>query len=257
MKSSMYNGILLNEVLIMKSLIKYLNKRKHIVFIDLEGTQFSHEMIAFGAVKVDLDHKYRIKKIYPDIKCYVKPVGHIGKFVEELTSITPQLLEQKGISYKEALEEIKKYCGLSFKKSAFMTFGNHDLRIIAKSLEASSNADKEIAHQIIRNNIDLCAILSQYVKDENGNPYSLINYLKLFGVTPLGEQHDPRFDAKNLMLLYKAVLKSDDKIYEEYLKVLKNMKHFPEPIHNTIVKLINGADVTSEEFKNEVKNYIN
>ncbi len=241
----------------MKSLIKLLNKRKHILFIDLEGTQFSHEMIAFGAIKVDLDYKYRIKKIYPGIKYYVKSVGPIGKYVQELTGITPQILTEKGISYKDALEKTKKYCGLSYNKMAFATFGTHDLRIFAKSLEASPDASNEIFHHIAKNHLDLSAIISQYVKDEHGNPYSLVNYLHLFGVEPTGEIHDPLCDAKNLMLLYKAILKSPEKIYEEYLKVLKNMKHFPDPIHRAIVKLIDGQDLSSEDFKNSVREYLN
>lgn len=240
----------------MKSLIKLLNKRKHILFLDLEGTQFSHEMIALGAVRADLDYKYRIRKIHPGIKFYVKSTGPIGKFVQELTGITPDILAKDGISFKEAMEKLKKYCGLSFTKMAFMTFGNHDLRILAKSLEAHHNADREIVQHIIRNDIDFAAVLSQYVKDEKGNPYSLVNYLKLFGAEPTGISHDPLYDAKDLMLLYKLVMKSEDKIYEEYLKVLKQMKHFPDPIHNIIVKLVDGKDITSQEFKENVRNYI-
>lgn len=46
----------------MKSLFKLIGKRKTIIFLDLEGTQFSHEMIAFGAVRVDLDKNYKVKK---------------------------------------------------------------------------------------------------------------------------------------------------------------------------------------------------
>ena len=240
----------------MKSLLKLLNNRRHILFIDLEGTQFTHEMIAFGTVKVDLDRNYKIKKIYPGIKEYVKPVGSIGKFVEELTGINQKIISEKGISYKEAIEKIKKYCGPSFRKMAFMTFGNHDLRIFAKSLEASPDADKDAVHHICHSNIDMSMVLSQYVKDDKGNPYSLLNYLKLFGIEPIGRAHDPLNDAKDLMLLYKVVLKSDEKIYEEYLKVLRAMRHFPEPIHNAIIKLIDGEDVTSEEFKENVRNYI-
>ena len=78
----------------MKSLAKLLNNRKHILFIDLEGTQFTHEMIAFGAVKVDLDNDGNIKKVYPGIKEYVKPIGAIGKFVEQLTGINQDLLNK-------------------------------------------------------------------------------------------------------------------------------------------------------------------
>ena len=240
----------------MKSLIKLLNKRKHIVFIDLEGTQFSHEMIALGAVKVDLDYKYHVRKIYPGIKFYVKATGPIGRFVQELTGITPDILNREGISFKDAMERLKKYCGLSYKKMAFMTFGNHDLRILAKSLEAHPNASKDIVQHVIKNDIDFAAVLSQYVKDDKDNPFSLVNYLKLFGVEPTGVSHDPLNDAKDLMLLYKIVLKSDEKIYEEYLKVLKHMKHFPEPVQNTIKKLIDGEDVSSKEFKENVRNYL-
>ena len=112
----------------MKSLVKILNHRKHILFIDLEGTQFTHEMIAFGAIKVDLDDNGNIKKVYPGIKEYVKPVGAIGKYVEQLTGINQDLLNKKGISYKEAIEKIKKYCGSSFEKMAFMKIGRASCR---------------------------------------------------------------------------------------------------------------------------------
>ena len=46
----------------MKYLEKHLNKRKILCFLDLEGTQFSHEMIALGAVKVDIKKDGSIKK---------------------------------------------------------------------------------------------------------------------------------------------------------------------------------------------------
>ncbi len=240
----------------MKSLVKLLKKRKHIVFLDFEGTQFSHEMIAFGAIRVDLDYKNRIKKIYPGIKNYVLATGSIGKYVQELTGITPEILQKEAISFKEAIIKIKNYCGLSFNNCAFMTFGNHDLVILAKSLEAHPDANMEIIQHIMKNDIDFAAFLSQYVKDSNNNPYSLVNYLKLFGEEPVGISHDPLNDAKDLMRLYKVVLKSNDKVYEEYLKVLKQMRHFPAPVQSTINKLIDGEDVTSEEFKKIVRNYL-
>ena len=34
---------------------------KHLLFLDLEGTQFEHEIIAIGAVLVDLDEEKRVK----------------------------------------------------------------------------------------------------------------------------------------------------------------------------------------------------
>ena len=46
----------------MQALEKILKGRKSLCFIDLEGTQFSHEMIAIGAVKVDVRRDGSIKK---------------------------------------------------------------------------------------------------------------------------------------------------------------------------------------------------
>lgn len=240
----------------MKAIIKQLKKRRHVVFLDLEGTQFSHEMIALGAVRVDLDRNYNIRKIYKGIKIYVKPKNPIGRFVEELTGINNKILNTQGVSYKEALEKLKHYLGLSYNKTCFITFGTHDIRIFVKSLEASSDADSQIVHHICGNYIDLAAIISQYIKDANGQQLSQSRYLELFGETPIGTMHDPLDDAKNLMLLYKCMMKNSDLIYESYLKVLTNMKYLPDPVHQTIVKLISGKDVTSEEFKKLVRNYI-
>lgn len=100
----------------MKSLVKAINKRKHILFIDLEGTQFSHEMIALGAVKVDLDYKFRVKKIYKGIKFYVKSVGPIGHFVQDLTGITPELLSSDGLPLKLLLSKSKNIVACHLRK---------------------------------------------------------------------------------------------------------------------------------------------
>lgn len=141
-------------------------------------------------------------------------------------------------------------------KNGFFTFGTHDLRIFNKSLEASPDASFEIVNHICKNAIDLCGTISQYIKDENGQPYSQSRYLELFNETPIGQAHDPLYDAKNLMLLYKAVMKKNDIVFENYLKVLTNMRHMPQPIQETIKKLINGENVKSEEFLKSVHDYI-
>jgi len=240
----------------MKALLKQIGKRRHLVFLDLEGTQFTHEMIALGAIKVDIGHSGNIRKMHDGIKIFVKPEGKIGNFVIGLTGITKEQLDKEGVSYKEALIKFKKYCGLTFSRSAFITFGSHDLRIIMQSLVHSPDADADTAKLICHNNIDLSATVSQFVKDANNNPLSLMNYLKVFKVTPEGVPHDPLWDAKNLALLYQAILVKDDVLFEEYLKVLKNMRHLPKPVLNAITKLVDGETVKPEEFKKEVKDFV-
>ena len=46
----------------------------------------------------------------------------IGKYVVELTGITEEMLQKEGVSFGEVMEQLKKYVGLSFKKSSFNYF---------------------------------------------------------------------------------------------------------------------------------------
>jgi DNA polymerase III alpha subunit (gram-positive type) len=240
----------------MKSLLKQLHHRTTVVFLDLEGTQFSHEMIAIGAIKVDLKTDGSIKKQYKGFKLFVKPKAAIGNFVTKLTGITKEMLEKDGLSYKETLEKLQKYCGHTFLKSAFITFGSHDLRIFMQSLLYSPDASEEIAKQIARNTIDLSLTISQFIKDDKNNPLSLSNYLKVFNHVFEGTPHDPLADAKNLIKVYSSCLSEKNIIFDEYLKVLKNMNSLPLPVLKAIQKLILGETVVPEDFQKEVREFI-
>ena len=46
----------------MKVLTNALKGSRTIVFFDFEGTQFSQEIVALGAIKVDIDEKNQIMK---------------------------------------------------------------------------------------------------------------------------------------------------------------------------------------------------
>ena len=52
----------------MKKLDTLLKKRKTIAFLDLEGTQLTHEIIEVGLVKVTLNPDNSIKKEYKGLK---------------------------------------------------------------------------------------------------------------------------------------------------------------------------------------------
>ena len=112
----------------MKKLAKILKGHKYLCFMDFEGTQISHEMIALGAVLCTLDKKGNIKKEKESFKIYVKPKNKVGNFVTKLTGITDEQLAKEGVSFNKAMNDFKKYCGMAFKKTTFLTFGNHDAR---------------------------------------------------------------------------------------------------------------------------------
>ncbi len=242
----------------MKKLEKLLKGRKYICFMDFEGTQFSHEMIGLGAVFASINPKTgRIKKSKKPIHLLVKAKNKIGKYVVDLTGITEDQLKKEGISFRNAMLQLKKYCGMNFKKAAFMTFGNHDLRILNQSIMYSMDYPKDICSQIQKNFIDYAAFISDFIRDPNGNPMSLVHYCELFDIKEAGPAHDPTIDAINLMNLYDGFLAKTDIVLKEYKLLLqKPNNHLPTPVSEAIVKLAQGKDVSGKEFEKALKDYL-
>ncbi len=101
---------------------------------------------------------------------------------------------------------------------------------------------------MIKHTFDLSDFISTFVKDENGNTYSLSNMLKVFNVEFKGTQHNAYADALNLAYLYDAFLKNRSVVKDEYKKVLFKMRHLPTPIQNLITKLSKGESVSPDDF---------
>lgn len=240
----------------MKKLNRILKGRKYVCFLDFEGTQFSHEMIAYGAYFTYVNKEGQIVKAKNPIRNYVKAKNSIGRFVKELTSITEKDLEKYGVEFSKAINEIKKYCGMAFKKTLFVTFGNHDLRILNQSCSYNLDAPKDLCDIIKKNYLDFQSLISEFVKDDNGNPLSLTHYLELFGIQFEGSAHDPMYDAVNLAKLYNTFLKEKEIVLTQYCKVLNRSNVGPEPVNKAIKKLLAGESVSPDEFKEYLKEYI-
>ena len=240
----------------MKKFERLLKGHKSIVFLDFEGTQFSHEMIAIGALHAVIDRHGYIKKAKKPFKVYVKAHNRVGKIVTDLTGITDEMLKAKGVSFYTAMSELKKYVGLSFRKSSFVTFGNHDMKILSSSISYSFDFPKEIVQSIQHNYIDFSAFISEFMRDDKGNPLSLLRYCDAFGVPQAQPAHDPAADAENLAWLYDATMRKSNLLLEEYKKVLKTFNHFPVPVAAVLKKLANNENVTYQEFEEEIKKYI-
>ncbi len=240
----------------MKKLDSLLRGRKSLVFVDFEGTQFSHEMISIGAVLCNLDRHNQIKTRKEPFKILVKAKNKIGNYVVELTKITEEMLKKEGVSFNDALLAFKKYLGTKWKKCLFVTFGNHDLRIFNQSISYNFQYPKDFTQQFQKNYADFAAFLAEFVRDQNGNPLSLIHNCELFGATIVEPAHDPQSDAINLANLYEAFLKHPEIVKDEYKKAILKVSHFPQPIRDTVAKLVDGQDVTAAEFDESVKNYL-
>ena len=242
----------------MKKLEKQLRGHKYICFMDFEGTQFSHEMIGLGAVLATINpFTGRIKKYKKPLHILVKAKNKIGRYVSELTGITEDDLKNKGVAFKDAMNALKKYCGLYFKKTTFVTFGSHDMRILSQSIIYNLEYPKDVCSQIQKNYMDFSAFISEFVKDQQGNPLSLIHYCELFGVEEAGPAHDPSIDSVNLMNLYDAFLVKKDLVLEQYKLVLQRTNsHTPLPVAEAIQKLASGKDVSAKDFEDSLKQYL-
>ena len=237
----------------MRDLERIVARSRALCFLDLEGTQFSHEMIALGAVKVHIKHDGSIKKIHKGYYTLVKSKNRVGKVVTDLTGIDDDMLKKDAIPFRVAIDNLKKYMGRDFSSCLFVTFGSHDSRILAQSLAHNLDAKKDDVHLMIKHNFDFSEFASGYVKDENNNTYSLANFLKIFNVEFKGIQHNALADAYNLVYLYEAFLKNKNILKTEYMKVLAKQRHVPEPVRRVVQDLSNGKDVSPQEFEQYVE----
>lgn len=231
----------------MKQINKLLKSSKVVVFLDFEGTQFSQEIIAIGAIKVTLDNKNHIKKVSPGFKKYVKAFGEIGKFVKELTGISEETLDKEGVNFLYAMKYFQKYCG-NEKNIKFITYGNFDMRLLHQSSEINNMQTNLFIKNIFNNYIDFTSIFNQFIKSDKGTQLSLIDALKIFKIKPKGEPHDPLFDAENLMLLYEAFITKKAIVLEEYRNVILNHKQYPNPVAKILKDLKNKKTVSYSDL---------
>ncbi|MCI6788253.1 MAG: exonuclease domain-containing protein [Mollicutes bacterium] len=240
----------------MKEINNVLKDRKEIIFLDLEGTQESQEIIAIGAVSAKLDNKNRIKSISPRFKVYIKSQGPVGYVVTNLTGITDELLKEQGVSFKEGIEKFKRFLKSDFSNKVFATYGNFDLRLLKVTSDLNDMMQDELILNIFKNHWDLASFFARYMRNSKGSFLSLKDSLSIFNVTFDGEEHDPSFDAYNLALLYDSFTTSPRVVQEEYKKLLDSNGHLPWPIIKVIQKINLTGSCSKEEYNEFIKEYL-
>ncbi len=232
----------------MKELTNIIKNYKCLCFLDLEGTQFSHEMIAIGAILVTCNKKNEIKISKKHYYTLVKSKNKVGPVVTKLTNITDEMLKKSGIPFRKAMEGLKKYLGLNVNKTLFITYGNHDLRIINQSLQYNMDANNELAKVILAHYLNFEEFAAKYIRDENNNILSVTNLLKVFNIEFQGEKHNALADTYNLIMIFQAFLQEKDIVFSRYKQALKQNKHLPSPLLNVIKDLSEGKAVTPTIF---------
>ncbi len=232
----------------MKSLTKCLRGYKTVIFVDLEGTQFSHEVIEIGAYKAFLNEDLTVKKVGRPFRCFVKAKRPIGAFVEKMTGINEAKLKEEGCTFPLAQQAFRKYVGKDWFRSIFLTYGNQDAFMMQSSLEHNPEASAEDVRIFRSHNFDFGSFLSSYVRDEKGNALSLAHACERLQTSFDGKAHDALDDAKNLMSLYSAFIERKDIVKAHYLRILSQGKMMSPSLRKAAIRLAKGEDVSSEMF---------
>lgn len=242
---------------LVKSLEKALRGFKTLVFLDLEGTQFSHEVTEIGAYKVFINDDFTVKKISRPFRCYVKAKGPVGPLVSQMTSITDELLKKEGIPFRMAQQALRKFVGREWFNCLFITYGNQDVSMMLNSLKCNPDAFVEDVKTFRNRNLDFCAFLADYIRDQKGNVLSLSHACEALQSSFEGKAHDALTDAKNLISLYSSFIERKDLIKESYLRLIQQGKANSSSVKKAAQYLASGRDVTSKQFQAWIEEELN
>ena len=242
--------------------MKVLNKRvgssQYILFLDLEGTQYTHEVISIGAILTKVGPNGTVTATKKGFHEYVIAQEKVSKFITELTGITQENISKSGLTFAEALRRLKVYVGVPFSKIKVCTFGIGDI-LMLQSSEKHQPSEEVITEtvKLIKNlHIDFQALLNEYVKDDNGQGLSLANGLVKFNLRFEGAQHNALSDAINLMELYNAFQSSYEIVLYEYKKILERNKKLPRPVAKVLRYLNEGKEVTSQMYSKFIEDEV-
>ena len=158
------------------------------------------------------------------------------------------------ISFSDTKQDDKEN---AYKTVHFFTYGNFDLRLLHVEAKANNLLENNLVLQIFRKNTDFSQILNHYARNSTNQTLSLVKALKLFKVHPVEPLHDPLSDAKSLLLLYEAFLKSPTILRNEYLKVLTNNPNLEAPLNKLLKKLLKDKSVTLDDLNTFINEEIN
>lgn len=242
----------------MRLLKEEIGEPRELVFLDLEGTQLSHETIAIGACKYFCGPDLLPlpgKKIQV-FKRLIKPQSPVGGVVTILTGITDDRLKTEGITFHKALVELMTFTKCTGKK-IYITFGNQDLNMLYQSkVRANDQLCQDFYDHIKRNWFDMQAFVSRFVHDERHMTFSQPKLLEIYEAKNLQHAHDPLYDAENLMNLFIQVIKRPDITLREFKKNLLTSKDFFIISKPFIDDLCNGKDVSAVDFNKAIEDYL-
>jgi inhibitor of KinA sporulation pathway (predicted exonuclease) len=166
-----------------------------IIIIDLEATCWQDdgdyqkqrsEIIEIGVCKIDADSGERIASE----GILVKPVNsEISPFCTRLTSITPTMVEQQGVSLSEACSILEKKYGS--KQLTWASYGAYD-----KNMLKEQCAKFGVKYPLSGQHINVKVLFSDVYRLPKG--IGMAGALKMLNMPLVGTHHRGVDDAKNI-----------------------------------------------------------
>lgn len=208
---------------------------KQYIFFDFEmlcanrGMSFSNmEAIRLGAVKYELE----TGKIQHFDK-YIQPVNKkpISKFCRELTGICDADLKDAP-NFKTVFEEFLTWVG-GVKKSRFFSWSTSDLTRLKLDAELHHLPESTVK-KIEKRYIDFQGIFTKRVT--RNNP-SVENALAFYGMSFVGEKHNPMYDALNTLRIYLSFLNKPKQTDLLMVKkfILENIPNNEKELNQSII----------------------
>lgn len=174
-----------------------------IVVVDIEATCWEgklpegmiSDIIEVGVCLLDVE----TGEITDNRGILVKPErSTISPFCTELTTITPELIEQEAVSFEEALRILKN--DYKTQSRAWASFGAYDLRQFQKQCQALGKA-----YPFGPSHINVKTLFA--LKNKLGHELGMDGALKYLGIPLEGTHHRGVDDAKNIAKILRATLK--------------------------------------------------
>lgn len=225
-----------------------------LVFFDMEATEIRHQAISFGMVGLKKKSGKSLGELEEAFSyhTYLKTEDNIGEFVENLTGITPELIEKEGKTFSEALVEILNILR-PFSKKVYLSYSDSDMMILAHTIHKKINVEDNFFRMISNSYLDLQNYYSKRILSEKGKTLSLFKLASLLQVEEEDRKHDALSDSILLKNVFLQYFKREDLVYPLAIRSLQTSVIGKEIKSYLLEEVLAGREVSLSSFEQKVR----
>lgn len=229
-----------------QSVFTYLKQNQYICVLDFEancnenGDKWINEIIEFPSILYLWDQIHNTFTKVNEIQLYVKPTFNpkITQFCTNLTGITQQTIDEKGIPFKNAFQQhydwLKKYVppALLLHSTSMVTCGNWDLMTM---LTKECKKHKILFYpSVYKKFINIKMIYKDTMKTPK--QYGLANMLKFSSMKMEGRHHSGISDCHNTGRLFEYLIRKGYRFEPSDLIYVKENKIYKHQTYNNTIQ---------------------